>query len=110
MPNWNETDQYESMVESSLASFGDSTFPQTAMNQYNMSNNWKEYTSMVSDIRTICPLEILAHQAGKNDKAGVYFYVAETSRSASQLGGVADSSADIAAIFGRFEHENFEEE
>ena len=49
--------------------------------------------SMVTDIRTICPLETLA------TTTGAAMYVATSPSQTEGLGLVADSSTDIAAIF-----------
>ena len=61
--------------------------------RYNTSNNWVDYMSIVSDIRTICPLSNLAAQISAP------MYVATQPRDNAELGNIADKSADLAAIF-----------
>lgn len=60
--------------------------------RYNTSNNWIDFTSMVSDIRTVCPLLDLAN------RTNAPMYLA-TKQRATEFGLVADSTSDIAAIF-----------
>jgi hypothetical protein len=64
--------------------------------RYNTSDNWLDYMSMVSDIRTICPLQDLARAASAP------LYIATQPRPGLKFGLVADSSADLAAVFGTF--------
>jgi hypothetical protein len=59
---------------------------------------------MVSDIRTICPLQDLAQAAGAP------LYVATQPRPALEFGAVADSSADLAAIFDSFPRQSNEDD
>jgi hypothetical protein len=66
------------------------------MCRYNSSNNWVDYMSMVSDIRTICPLQELSKAASAP------VYIATQPVPGLPYGPVADSSADLAAIFGTF--------
>merc|ERR1712241_703353 len=77
--DWTNTDEFETHVESKLGSFN-VTIPGQALKLYNVSDHWQEYASMISDIRTICPLE-----------------------------GIADSTIDISAILGTYQAETEDE-
>ena len=102
--------RYEAIVEGKLGSFNDVELPRTAMDKYNMTDNWLEYISMVSDIRTICPLQMMAKQAAKSNPDNlVSFYVATQPRSVVKVPPGADASTDLAAIFGVFRSQNSEE-
>ena len=83
--DWTDTDKYEAHVEAKLGSFN-VTIPGQALKLYNVSDHWQEYSSMVSDIRTVCPLQELAEFINVNFVADVYSYVATQKRSGS-LGG-----------------------
>ena len=83
--NWNNSDTYEAHVEEKLGSFN-VTIPGQAMSLYNVSDHWQEYASMISDIRTVCPLQELATFVNENFVADVFSYVATQKRSDS-LGG-----------------------
>ena len=56
------------------------------MDLYNVSDNWQSYASMVSDIRTVCPIQKLAQYVSQNFVSKVYSYVATQKRTDS-LGG-----------------------
>ena len=71
------------------------------MDVYNVSDHWQEYASMISDIRTVCPLQQLADYASKNFVANVFSYVA-TQPKLDSMDGIADRTLDISAIFGMF--------
>ena len=71
------------------------------MDVYNVSDHWQEYASMISDIRTVCPLQQLADYASKNFVANVFSYVA-TQPKLDSMDGIADKTLDISAIFGMF--------
>jgi len=88
---WNNTDLYQEMVEGSLGSW-DVDLPVEALSRYNSSDNWLDYMTMVSDVRTVCPLAALARRAGAT------MYVATAPSAVEGLGLVADASADVAAI------------
>ena len=60
--------------------------------------------SMVSDIRTICPLQELAKAASAP------LYIATQPRPGLKFGLVADSSADLAAVFGIFAPQSNEDD
>ena len=110
--DWNNTDQVESIVESSLGSF-DVSIASGALELYNSSNNWLEYISMVSDIRSVCPLQYFAKNFRDNFTAStVSFYVNHEASllDEDETGNVADSSTDISAIFGLYEEKNFGQE
>ena len=62
------------------------TIPGEALKLYNVSDHWQEYASMISDIRTVCPLQELADYVNSNFITDVYSYVATQKRSGS-LGG-----------------------
>lgn len=107
--DWNNTDQVESIVESSLGIF-DVSIATGALDLYNSSNNWLEYISMVSDIRTVCPMRHFANIFQQNYTASeVSFYVAQETSPLEddESGNVADSSTDISAIFGLYEDQDF---
>jgi hypothetical protein len=111
MINWNDTDAFSAHVESKLAGFNVS-LPKDAIELYNATakgNNWLAYTTMLTDIRTVCPLQELAATASHNFVDNVYSYVVTQRRSTEDAGKVADSTADLAAIFGTYEPKNAEE-
>ena len=59
--SWNDTNQVEAIVEGQLGSFN-GELPKLAIAEYKtgeVDNNWAEYSAMVTDLRTICPLETL---------------------------------------------------
>ena len=101
--DWKDGNKFEAHVESKLGSFN-TTIPGQAMTLYNVSDHWQEYASMISDIRTVCPLQSLAEFVSENFVADVYSYVATQKR--SHLGGVADRTIDVAAILGTFKGSN----
>ena len=99
-------------MESKLGSFNN-TIPAQAMELYNYTdkdtrNHWLEYATMLSDIRTVCPIQHLAAYVSNNFVADIFSYVATQKRS-SRLGGIADSTSDISAIFGVYETANADE-
>jgi carboxylesterase type B len=107
--DWNNTDQVESIVESSLGSF-DVSLSTGALELYNSSNMWLDYISMVSDIRTVCPLRQFAKNFRESFSASkVSFYVTQEANplEEDESGNVADSSTDISAIFGLYEDASF---
>ena len=63
------------------------TIPGQALKLYNVSDHWQEYASMISDIRTICPLQELASYVNSKFTADVYSYVATQKRSSGPLEG-----------------------
>eukprot|EP00093_Oithona_nana_P003152 03152.XXX_10690_3064_1 [CDS] Oithona nana genome sequencing. len=106
--DWTNTDEFETHVESKLGSFN-VTIPGQALKLYNVSDHWQEYASMISDIRTICPLQELADYVNSNFIADVYSYVATQKRSSGPLEGIADSTIDISAILGTYQAETEDE-
>ena len=75
--NWNNTDSVDSEIENSLGSFGVGV-SSSAMKLYNVSCNWSKYISMVSDIRTVCPINDLATNFTKlYSDSFVSFYVSK---------------------------------
>ena len=125
--DWTNTDEFETHVESKLGSFN-VTIPGQALKLYNVSDHWQEYASMISDIRTICPLQELANYVNSNFIADVYSYVATQKRSSGPLegtlkifkiifkkypnftfSGIADSTIDISAILGTYQAETEDE-
>ena len=110
--DWTNNDAFSAHVEGKLGSFN-TTIPAQAMALYNFTegdvrNHWLEYASMVSDIRTVCPLQNLASYVSSNFVADVYSYVATQKRS-GKLGGIADAMSDVAAIFGVYSPANDDE-
>ena len=83
--DWSDTDKYEAHVEGKLGSFN-VTIPGQAMELYNVSDHWQEYASMISDIRTVCPIQELAQYVSLNFVSKVFSYVATQKREDS-LGG-----------------------
>ena len=64
-------------IEKKLGSFGVGLSAE-AMKSYNESCNWSKYISMVSDIRTVCPLNALAENFTKlYSDSFVSFYIAK---------------------------------
>ena len=75
--DWNNTDSVDSAIENSLGSF-DVNLSATALKTYNGSSNWRKYISIVSDIRTVCPLNSLAEMFTKlYSDSFVSFYVSK---------------------------------
>ena len=73
--NWNNTDLVDSKIENSLGNF-DITLSGGALKLYNQSNNWSKYISMVSDIRSVCPLDEFANNFKKRfSDSHVSFYI-----------------------------------
>jgi len=105
--DWENDDTYAAHVEGKLGSFNE-TIPGQAIELYNVTDNWQSYASMVSDIRTVCPLQKLAQYVSQNFVSKVYSYVA-TQKRTDALGGIADKTIDIAAILGSYETENEDE-
>ena len=98
--DWTDSTKFEVHIESKLGSFNE-TLPQQVMDVYNVSDHWQEYASMISDIRTVCPLQELADYASKNFVANVFSYVA-TQPKLDSMDGIADKTVDVSAIFGMF--------
>ena len=75
--DWNNTDTVDSEIENRLGRF-DVSLSAAAMKQYNVSCNWSKYISMVSDIRTVCPLNALAENFTKlYSDSFVSFYISK---------------------------------
>ena len=73
--NWNNTDLVDSKIENSLGNF-DLSLSGGALSLYNQTNNWSKYISMVSDIRTVCPLDEFANNFKKRfSDSHVSFYI-----------------------------------
>jgi len=107
--DWNNTDSVDSQIENRLGSF-DVGLSGAAMKSYNESCNWSKYISMVSDIRTVCPLNALAENFTKlYSDSFVSFYISKEDNPTDSNGSghVADSTTDISAIFGLFKEHQF---
>ena len=75
--DWNNTDSVDMEIERRLGSFGVG-LSAAAMRSYNESCNWSKYISMVSDIRTVCPLNALAENFTKlYSDSFVSFYISK---------------------------------
>ena len=101
--SWNDTDQTAAIVEGSLGSFS-GELPAAAMEQYSGLGDWTEYISMVSHVRTVCPLEELAARM-RTDLAfpAVSFYTSAEARLGDEgleTGNVADGGMDVGAVLG----------
>ena len=110
--NWSDTNAFQAHVESKLGSFNVS-LPAAALDLYESltigsSDNWHKYSTMLTDIRTVCPLQKLAQVASVNSVANVYAYVVTQPRS-GVLGGIADSTSDVSAIFGTYDPKTTDE-
>lgn len=103
--DWSDHNKFEAHIESKLGSFNE-TLPGSVMEKYNVSDHWQEYASMISDIRTICPMQDLAQYVNENFVAEVFSYVATQPRSSETLGGIADKTIDISAILGTYQTED----
>ena len=108
--DWNN-DTLGRRVENALASF-DNTVPEQAFKRYveymdnllagkNVNKHWLIYSSMLSDIKTVCPLQDMAANLEKHFSAKVYSYVATQKR--NKLDNIADSTSDIEAIFDLYQ-------
>ena len=73
--DWNNTDLVDSKIENSLGRF-DVTLSGGALKIYNQTCNWSKYISMVSDIRSVCPLDEFANNFKKRfSDSFVSFYI-----------------------------------
>ena len=104
--DWSDKNAYEAHVEGRLGSFNN-TIPEQAMKKYDSDDNWVSFASMLTDIRRVCPMQDLARTAADNFAADVFSYVATQPR--SKLGNIADSTSDIEALLGVYDHENEEQ-
>ena len=75
------------------------------MDVYPGDDNWLRFASMLSDIRTVCPLMNLAEITSNSIVENVYTYVATQPRS-GVMGGIADVSSDTSAIFDVYNSKN----
>ena len=67
MLKWNDTDAFSARVEAKLGGFNIS-LPNKTLELYNANSgedNYIAYASMISDIRTVCPLQELANTASR---------------------------------------------
>ena len=107
---WTE-DTLGRRVETALGSFNTS-IPQQAIKRYtekvdsmalskNINKFWLIYSSMISDIKTICPLQDMAKTLADHFSAKIYSYVATQGR--NKLDHIADSTSDIEAIFDMYQ-------
>lgn len=107
---WNK-DSLGRRVETALGSFN-TTIPEQAIKRYNeyldglpvdklVNKYWLAYASMISDIKTICPLQDLATSLSEQFSAKVYSYVATQRR--NRLDNIADGTSDIEAIFDMYQ-------
>ena len=108
--SWNDTNQVEAIVEGQLGSFN-GELPKLALAQYKgETNNWAEYAAMVTDLRTICPLEkLVATMKNTYNFPTVSFYTASETREGDaglETGNVADAGMDLGAILGLLEESN----
>ena len=104
--SWNDTNQVEAIVEGQLGSFN-GELPKLAIAEYKTGeadNNWAEYSAMVTDLRTICPLETLVATMKTEYKFPIVsLYTATETRQGDaglETGNVADAGMDLAAILG----------
>ena len=94
-------------MEGQLGSFN-GELPKLALAQYKGdTNNWAEYSAMVTDLRTICPLEkLVGTMKNTYNFPIVSFYTATETRSGDgglETGNVADAGMDLGAILGLLE-------
>lgn len=105
---WNDTDTVEAIVEGSLGSFS-GELPKEALAKYGVLD-WAGYSSMVSDIRTVCPLEGLATKMRDTFLfPHVSFYTTTETRQGDDgltTGNVADGGMDVGAVLGLLGEEN----
>lgn len=107
---WNDSNKFSTYLESKLGDFGTS-LSREVIDRYIRpeSTPWQQFVSLLSDVRTICPLYYTTlAMADEFVKNPVYFYVA-TQRKYTPIGYVAEANIDIAAIFGVYEAETREE-
>ena len=57
--DWSNGDLVDSNIENRLGRF-DVTLAGGALKLYNGTDNWRKYITMVSDIRSVCPLDLFA--------------------------------------------------
>ena len=94
-------------MEGQLGSFN-GELPKLALAQYKGdTDNWAEYSAMVTDLRTICPLEkLVGTMKNTYNFPIVSFYTATETRSGDgglETGNVADAGMDLGAILGLLE-------
>jgi len=113
--SWNDTNQVEAIVEGQLGSFN-GELPKLAIAEYKTGeadNNWAEYSAMVTDLRTICPLETLVATMKTEYKFPIVsLYTATETRQGDaglETGNVADAGMDLAAILGLLDSSRFED-
>lgn len=100
---WHKRMNFRTHIESKLRTFN-SSLPAHAFQRYALTNGseWLQYITMVSDIKTVCPLYNLASSSAKHFNR-VYFYVANQRRLTDHGDEpVADGASDIAAILGNY--------
>lgn len=109
--DWNDTTKFSTYLESSLGTFGQSLSREVIDRYFRPeSTPWQTFASLLSDVRTICPLYYAAlERADPYVPLPVYFYVA-TQRKLTGMGYVAEAHADISAILGTYTIETREEE
>ncbi|XP_037071517.1 neurotactin-like [Pollicipes pollicipes] len=98
--DWNVSSVAESYVATTLGTFpGGLRSRATALYLRPGTDPWSQIATMVSDVRTVCPLLAAARQASSHFTNRVYFYLAAQKRLGS-TGYIADSRSDIEAILG----------
>jgi len=108
--DWNDTSKYKLYLESKLGSF-DASLPADLTDRYFRPEftHWQQFASLLSDVRTICPLYRSTLDAAQSFRSKqIYFYVT-TQRRHTDIGFVADASSDIAAIMGLYDANTIEE-
>ncbi|CAG0879954.1 unnamed protein product [Darwinula stevensoni] len=105
-PFVNTTDKMHNLVHSHLDSLSVDLATEAIQKYMPYTNGgkevlWPQYYSMVTDLRTLCPLAELARKAATSFASPVYFYVAEQGR-ATLVGNVTDPFADVMAIIGMY--------
>lgn len=93
--DWNNTGSYREHLDNRLG-------PRLASEAFQLylrpdTNHWQQFSSMLSDMRTICPLLKMTFHLLPSKKASFYI-VTHTSR--TPLGYLAEANADIRAILG----------
>ncbi|XP_059478726.1 neurotactin isoform X2 [Neocloeon triangulifer] len=118
--DWTQRVNFENYVRGSV--LGSSNVPNgifgEVLKRYEPPS-WPQLASMISDLRTICPLYQTAKElasvksttmkTGNRHASSVHFYVVTQTRNSNYYGNVADMGADIEAILGLYEAHSPEE-
>ncbi|XP_043237456.1 neurotactin-like [Amphibalanus amphitrite] len=106
---WNVSSVAESYVATTLGTFpGELRDRATRLYLRHGGDPWTQIATMVSDVRTVCPLYAAARRAAGHFTNRAYFYLAAQKRH-GETGFIADARSDIEAILGVYRAETIEQ-